>query len=77
MEDQIKYNFASLIRINVIKFKYRVLIYMKKLYTIYEANYSPYFASLMELSGEEKPDPFRLVYYGYFATQDKELKEKI
>lgn len=77
LEDQIKYNFPSIIRVNLLNFKYRCLAYLKKLYTIYEINFTPYVTSLQDCKPEKKLDPFKTYYLAYFKTQDEDLKQTI
>ena len=72
-DEMVKFNFVSDVWINVLNYKRRCWLYLKKIYTIFEVNFLiPYFDKTKE--SKEFCDPYKAGWYTQ-ANTNKEMQK--
>jgi hypothetical protein len=81
LQEQVKWNFILEVRINIMKYKYRALSYLRKVYTIFELNFlGPYRNFFKEHHNDESItfcDPYKIVWFALNATHSDNLKGEL
>jgi hypothetical protein len=79
--EQVKWNFILEVRINIMKYKFRALSYLRKVYTIFELNFlSPYRNFFKEHHNDESItfcDPYKIIWFALSATHSDNLKGEL